>query len=148
MRPAEARIAEVIGTTEQLIVMVDEESELLTERRTQEIGARHEEKARLVELYGSELEALRADPSWRQAAAPGEVDRLAAATRRFHEVLDRHRRLVVAAKSVTERIFRAIGEEVARRQRPINGYDSGAALRTVPNVDRMPAAAIAVNQLV
>ncbi len=148
MRPAEARIAEVIGTTEQLTMMVAEESELLTARRTQEIRARHEEKARLVELYRSELEALRADSSWREATAPGEVDRLKAATRRFHEVLDRHRRLVIAAKTVTERMFRAIGEEVARRQRPLNGYDSGAALRTVPNVDRMPAAAIAVNQLV
>jgi len=148
MTPAPGRIAEVIGVTEQLSRMVAEESELLRARRTQEIGARHQEKARLAELYRVELEALRAEPSWLEAAAPGEVDRLKAATRRFHDVLERNRRLVIAAKTVTERMFKTIGEEVAKRQRPVNGYDHGAVLRTIPNVDRMPAAAIAVNQVV
>lgn len=148
MTPAAARIAEVIGVTEQLSQMVAEESELLTARRTQEIGARHEEKARLAELYRLELEDLRRDPSRLEAAAPGEVDSLKAATRRFRDILERNQRLVVAAKTVTERMFRTIGEEVAKRQRPVNGYDRGAVMRTLPNVDRMPAAAIAVNQLV
>ena len=54
---------------------------------------------------------LRRQPEAVQRLGKEEVDRLKAATVRFQDALEDHRRLVQTAKSVTERMIKTVTEE-------------------------------------
>ena len=145
---AQARIADIINVTEGLGAIMAAEYEMLATKRTAEIAAHQEKKARFAQAYQNQIEALRSNPSWLRAIQAADVDRLKAATRRFHEILERHRRAVLAAKTVTERLLKAVGDEIGKRQRPVTGYDETASVKRHSGPHAAPAISVALNQMV
>jgi hypothetical protein len=69
------------------------------------------------------------DPGRVQGAAPADVARLKDVTARFRGLIEENGRKVNAMRVVTERLVKSIGDEVAKRNRPVNGYDKHAAMR-------------------
>lgn len=145
--PAE-KISAIIAMTDRLGEIVAAENELLAARRSSEIGAHRDEKARLSEAYEREMADLKANRSWLAASADEDIARLKASNRSFHAILAKHRRAVLAAKTVTERMLRAIGEEIAKRQRPLNSYGQDATLNSAFGGRSGPAVSVALNQVV
>jgi hypothetical protein len=117
-------------TTERLGDLVGDENSVLKERKPHKLSENFDEKDRLVTVYEREMAELRAHPNYLAHSNTEEVGRLRAATRRFQDVLEEHRRLVQTAKSVTDRMIRTITDEVASRQRPVTGYDASATMRS------------------
>ena len=145
--PAE-KISAIIALTDRLGEIVTAENELLAARRSSEIGAHRDEKARLSEAYEREMADLKANQSWLAASADEDIARLKSSNRSFHAVLAKHRRAVLAAKTVTERMLRTIGEEVAKRQRPLNSYGQNATMTPAFGGPSGPAVSVALNQVV
>lgn len=145
--PAE-KISAIIAITDRLGEIVVAENELLTARRSAEIGAHREEKARLSEAYEREMADLKANQSWLAASTDEDIARLKASNRSFHAVLSQHRRAVLAAKIVTERMLRTIGEEVAGRQRPLKSYSQNATMNPAGGGPSGPAISVALNQVI
>ena len=115
--------------TERLIDLIVAENVLLNERRPSELTKQLDEKQRLAAMYAREMAALQKDPSRVQGAAPADVAKLKEATARFRSLIEENGRKVNAMRMVTERLVKSIGDEVAKRNRPVNGYDKHAAMR-------------------
>lgn len=122
-------IQSLVQTTERLGDLVDGENSMLKERQPHKLSKNFDEKDRLVTVYEREMAELRANPTFLERSGTQEVGRLRAATRKFQDVLEEHRRLVQTAKSVTDRMIRTITDEIASRDRPITGYDASAKMR-------------------
>jgi hypothetical protein len=124
----------LILITERLIDLIAAENTLLNERRPSELTKQLEEKQRLAAMYAREMAALNKDPSRVQGATPAEVAKLKEATTRFRSLIEENGRKVNAMRIVTERLVKSIGDEVAKRNRPVNGYDKHAIMRpATPN---------------
>ncbi len=145
---AEARIANAISLTERLGELVTAENGMFAAKQAAEIASHQDEKTRLTQAYQAEMQALRDNPSWLRAAAPADVDRLKAATRSFQDILDVNRRALLAAKTVTERLFKTIGDEIAKRQRPVQRYDKSATVASSSGAFSAPAASVALDQVI
>ncbi|HZD26739.1 MAG TPA: hypothetical protein VE631_10795 [Alphaproteobacteria bacterium] len=140
-------IDSLVSTTERLGDLVARENVLLHQRRPHELAQHHAEKDVLTSTYEREMAELRRDPGLLKRANPDAVGRLRKATRGFQEALEEHRRLVQTAKSVTDRIIRNITEEVAKRDRPVAGYDAKASLRNHFGRQQRPVS-LALNQVI
>ncbi len=137
-------IEDLIAVTERLAALVDQETAMIKAHRMDEMSRRMEEKSALSEAYRSGFERLREDPALLSRSAPAQVERLKAAARLFSDYLERHRRTVNSAKTVTERILRAIGDEVSKRQYPVTVYGQNALMAG----GGAGAAPVAVNQFI
>jgi hypothetical protein len=119
----------LILVTERLIDLIAAENALLNQRRPSELTKLLDEKQRLAAIYAREMAALNKDPSRVRGAAPAEVAKLKEATARFRSLIQENGRKVNAMRIVTERLVKSIGDEVAKRNRPVNGYDKHATMR-------------------
>lgn len=122
-------IASTLAVANRLAAMIEEENDLLIDRRPGELAANQDEKADLSLAYQQELTALRAQPGALANAAPEEVAALKAAGMRLVQAMDVHRRKILAARTVAERIMKAVTDEVAKRSNPLQGYTAGAVLK-------------------
>ena len=149
MSTATDRVAVVHQLAERLAELVTLENQLLADRRPREIADLQDEKLRLSESFQAEMDAVRRDPAILAGADPQAVADLKATIGRFNQVLDEHRRRLVSAKTVTERLVAAISEEVARKDRPAPGYDSSAGpARDSRALRRGRPVSLALNQVV
>jgi hypothetical protein len=119
----------LILITERLIDLILAENVLLNERRPSELTKQIDEKQRLAAMYAREMATLQKDPSRVQGAAPADVAKLKDITARFRSLIEQNGRKVNAMRVVTERLVKSIGDEVAKRNRPVNGYDKHATMR-------------------
>ena len=133
--------------TSRLDEVMGKENQILIHRRPHELADYAAEKDELANAYEREMAALQANPTLLSRAEPEEISRLKAATVRFQQVLEEHRRLVQTTKSVTDRMLKAITEEVSAKQRPVEGYDQTANVRTPFNRNARPVS-LALNQIV
>ena len=122
-------LAPTIAVANQLAALIVAENDLLNDRRPSELAAFEDEKAEISLAYQQELSALRARPGALANAAPEEVAALKAVGLRLVEAMDEHRRKILAARTVAERILKAVTDEVARRANPVQGYTAAAVLR-------------------
>ena len=111
--------------------LVAKENDLLRQRRPGELGAFSDEKDRLTEAYERQVLNLKQNPKLLQANDAATLDRLKDATSYFQVQLEEHRRVVQAAKSVTERMLNAISESVNRGRRTVQAYDRAAVMGPV-----------------
>ena len=109
---ADANVQRLLRVTLRLVELVERENECLDERRPQELTESRAEKERLAELYQTELEILRKNPRILEAADAEDMARLKAAVGRFNATLDEHRRRLLAAKTVSERVLKTVSDEV------------------------------------
>lgn len=119
----------LILITERLIDLIAAENVLLNERRPSELTKQLDEKQRLAAMYAREMAAVQKEPSRVQGAAPADVAKLKAVTARFRTLIEENGRKVNAMRVVTERLIKTVSDEVAKRSRPVNGYDKHAAMR-------------------
>ncbi len=126
--PTELAVGNLIIVTESLAKLIAEEQDLLERRRPRDIGPLLEEKHRLTRAYARESAALKADPEWRRKVAPADVVRLTRSTARCRELTATHERRLAAMKQVSEGLLKSIGEAVARKRAPAQGYNHKAGL--------------------
>lgn len=120
------RLNRLLGITHALTRLIEEESTLLRARRSADLKQLAAEKSRLGAQYEQELRLIRQHQS-----LMGETDRqlrlaLRDATRAFHAALDDNRRILTRKRKVGEGLIKAIGDEVARRSRPLPSYSRNA----------------------
>lgn len=114
--------------TVRLTELLTQENRLLAERRPSEIVRFQEEKGNLARLYDEKMEAVRSNSKIVASLPADEVAELRDVTELFQDALAENRRALLVKKTVTEGIIRAIGDEVARKNRPLEAYDSNAKL--------------------
>ena len=114
--------------TVQLTDLLTQENQLLAERRPSEIARFQEEKGNLARLYDEKMKVVGGNSDLMKSLPADEVAELREATEQFQDALADNRRALLVRKTVTEGIIRAIGDEVARTNRPLEGYDSKANL--------------------
>ena len=121
----------LIVLTDRLAALVEREIAALQERRPSALKEFEIEKSALALTYRRQLAAVKANPAAIKAADPKIRARLRESTRHFQMLVENSMRQVSARRAVSEGLVRAIGDEVARRNQPVNGYDRSAALRPV-----------------
>ena len=141
------KIFGLIKITNKLSKLLNHETELLKKfKRPSEINYLQEEKAQLSTAYEADLAFVAASSSAFKKEAPEEMDILKKAIRMFKNTLDEHNRALFAAKTVTERMIRAISDEASKLNQPPPGYSSYAILDKKKNKNQ--PVSIAINEII
>ena len=119
----------LIVLTDRLAALVEREIAALNERRPSALKEFENEKNALALTYRRQLAAIKANPAVIKKADPKVRARLRDTTRRFQALVESGMRQVGARRVVAEGLVKAIGDEVARRNQPVSGYDKSATLR-------------------
>jgi hypothetical protein len=143
-----AKINQIITLCGHLGSVIQQEIKILAERRPSDLKPLLETKNRLTEQYQAEMAAMREHPEMVKAAPPDDIERLKDATFLLHGILDQYRTSLTAAKTVTERLVKAIGDEVASRRQPMKSYGANAQYAPMVTPATQGAASIALNQVI
>ena len=143
-----ASINATISVARSLARLIEIENDLLVDRRPSEIAAFEEEKEDLTAAYQQELAALRSQPGILAAAEPEEKAALKAAGLRLVDAMEVNRRKILAARTVAERMLKAVTDEVAKRANPVQGYTASAVLTKSKAVAAMTPTALAFHEVV
>ncbi|RIK95571.1 MAG: hypothetical protein DCC73_04215 [Proteobacteria bacterium] len=135
----------LISLTRRLGEVVRQENTLLNQRRPSEATTLIEEKGRLAAAYGREMDILRKNGGARAFGSADQLRELKRETSAFRKLLDEHRRILERVRTVSEGMLKAVGEEVARRSRPPQGYGKNAAPATPRQT---PPATLTLNQVI
>jgi len=141
-------IERIINVSIELGRVVRDEIELLRERRPGDLATLADKKATLSSLYQEEMANLRENPDLVRAATPADVERLKETTFLLHGILDEYRTTLNAAKTVTERLVKAIGDEISSRRQPVRNYGADAMYSTQPSNGAQATASIALNEII
>jgi flagellar biosynthesis/type III secretory pathway chaperone len=107
------RIAVLLTLIERLCEVVAQESECVRRMAVDRIAELHKEKRALAQAYEKELAALRGEPEV-LGSLPIETRReLEEGMRRLRAATRRNVDLLLAAKTVTERLLRSVSEALA-----------------------------------
>jgi hypothetical protein len=120
------RVEQLIALTERIIQLLELDLRDFAARRPLQAAARAEESGRLANLYRHESLRVKRDPKLIAGAPEARRAHLTQATRTLEDTLQRHGRALLAAKSVTEGLVRAIAEEAATQRASTAGYGPGA----------------------
>ena len=143
---ASERVSSLIEITKRLGQVIQQETTLLKQRRPADLVPLQAEKTQLGTAYEEELMIVGKNGAFLGKEAPNEMRELQGVVSHFRKTLDEHGRVLAAAKVVTERMVRNIGEEVARKDRPDEGYSRYARR---PNLSRgSRPVSLAINQVV
>jgi hypothetical protein len=105
-----AQLENLIATSAGLVHLLERETALILDMKTQEVGALQDQKKELCRLYALAVRQLRENPAALKDALPiiqGEVE---AALMRVHEVAVRNQRALQSARKVNEGVMKAIAE--------------------------------------
>ncbi|MDB5465570.1 MAG: flbY [Phenylobacterium sp.] len=116
------RVDQMILLTERLTELIALEAQAFEQRRPQDAAVYIEETSRLANVYRHESVRIRNNTNLVSSAPPAQRQRLIRATEAFDAVLARQGRALMAAKTVTEGLVRAIAEEVASQREQKSGY--------------------------
>lgn len=116
------RVEQLTQLTERLTALISEECRAFEAREPHKAAANLEETSRLANLYRHESVRVRNNVALIQAAPLDKRMRLIRATEGFEAVLARHGRALVAAKTITEGIVRAVADEIADKRATGAGY--------------------------
>ena len=105
---------------------VGRETSLLAEKRPSDLNQFSEERERLTTAYESEVQSIKANPALLQGASEATRTKLKLAMKEFHDLLNEHRRVVFAARTMTQRMISSISQEISKRDRPVAGYNQHA----------------------
>ena len=123
---ANDRVEQLIALTERLTERLGVELVLFEKRKPHETAETLPETANLANLYRREAAKVKAEPSLIAGAPAPMMKRLRTATEKFDAVLDRHTRVLEAAKTLTEGLVRAIATEIQRQRAPVSTYGANA----------------------
>jgi DnaJ-domain-containing protein 1 len=143
---ATERVSALIEITKRLGQVIQQETQLLKQRRPADLVALQAEKTQLGAAYEEELSIVGKNSDFLAKEAPTEMKELQTVVSWFRKILDEHGRVLAAAKVVTERMVRNISEEVARKDRPDAGYSRYAQKPRLSRGSR--PVSLAINQVV
>lgn len=141
-----ARITELLQITQRLTAVLEREIEILRAMKPSELQALQEDKRALSAAYEAQLKALKVRDGALDGVPAALRAALQAATTRFHEALRQNERSLRAAKHASERVLRAIADEVERKRGETAAY--GASGTVADRSQRMTAqpVSLAVDQ--
>ena len=148
MSNARITIERIITISIELGRLVSQEIELLRQQRPGELTHLAEQKTNLTEMYQQEMAGLRENAELVRAADPADVERLKDSTFLLHGILDEYRTALMAAKTVTERLVKAIGDEISSRRQPVKHYGADAMYSSSVSVASQATASIAINEVI
>ncbi len=122
MSHSDDRIGSLIELSGQLATVMAREVELLGAMRASEVAELQEDKAALAAAYAGAFEEVRRNPALVREAHPQQRTALREATTVLKTATEANVRAVAAAKTVNERLLRALGEAVARARGPAEPY--------------------------
>jgi hypothetical protein len=105
-----AQIDNLVSVSASLVHLLERETALLIDMKTQEVGALQEEKKELVRLYALAVRLLRENAPALKAALPVVQEEIETALKRVHDVALRNERAIVSARKVNEGVMKAIAE--------------------------------------
>jgi hypothetical protein len=120
------RVDQLITLTERLTERLSVELALFEKRKPHETAQTLPETANLANVYRREASKVKADPSLISGASAPLIKRLRAVTEKFDAVLEKHTRVLEAAKTLTEGLVRAIATEIQRQRKPVSTYGANA----------------------
>ncbi len=120
--------AKLYAVMVRLTALLDKENLALEEGRPKDIQSMLTEKTKLARIYSEQMGTLRDDAGKVGLLRQGELDEIKIATDAFHKSLDHNRRILMTKRQVTEGLIKAIGEEVSKRNRPVESYGKDATV--------------------
>jgi len=121
-------VERVLGVSEQLTDVIRRESELLESNQPLNIGELQEEKIRLSNEYAMDIQAISLRKELIDRAPAEKINHLKTAMTKLNTALERNGRLLLAAKSVSERILKSVADTVNEHKAPSLGYGRNAAM--------------------
>jgi hypothetical protein len=118
-----------------LISLLERETALLVDMKTQDIAALQDEKKELVRLYAQAVRQLRENAPALKAALPVVQAEIEAALERVHEVALRNERAIASARKVNEGVMKAIAEVWNADRSAAAGYNRAGA-KPQPNTKK------------
>ncbi len=138
-------VVTLTSLTRRLAEVIAAENRHLEARRPDEAKKLHDEKARLAAAYAREMDTVRNSGGATALGSAEQLRELKRQTGNLQRLLDDHQRLIYRVRMVTEGILKAIGDEVARRNQPQNGYGSNAAPQLRKDA---PPTSLTLNQII
>jgi parvulin-like peptidyl-prolyl isomerase len=138
-------VERVLSVSEQLTDVIRRESELLESNQPLSIGELQEEKIRLSNEYAMDIQAISLRKELIDRAPAEKINRLKTAMATLNTALERNGNLLLAAKSVSERILKSVADTVNEHKAPSLGYGRNAAMT---NKTTSRSAAIALDSRV
>jgi len=135
-----SRVDTLLDITRRLTALLEREMALIEAKTPARLSELEEERSRLSLLYSREMQAVAANPAEFRTLPQDRLTKLRDETKTFHELLDRHQRMVARARRVTEGIVKTIADEAQRQKSPRAGYAPGGQVS-----GRATAAPLAIN---
>ncbi|WP_374764510.1 hypothetical protein [Yunchengibacter salinarum] len=139
------RAAELEKLTKALRRVLERETELLKARQPRRARELHGEKSRLMAEYRDTLNNLKMNTTSLGDEDSAERRHIKALTNSLRDSLRDHARVVLRLKAVAEGLVKSVGEEVAKRDRPVMGYGKNATYRAP---DTAHATSLSLNQTI
>lgn len=121
-------VERVLSVSEQLTEVIRRESELLESNQPLSIGELQEEKIRLSSEYAMDIQAISLRKELIDRAPAEKINRLKTAMTTLNTTLERNGQLLLAAKSVSERILKSVADTMNEHKAPSLGYGRNAAM--------------------
>ncbi len=129
MTTGDGQIGALMELTGLLTEVMAREVELLRTMRSSDIATLGEEKAKLAAAYAGMFETVRANPALVKDAEPGLRETLKEATAALKAEIEDNVRAITAAKTLNERLIRALSAAFAEALSPIAAYTSKGETR-------------------
>jgi hypothetical protein len=110
-----AKAEELIGLTEKLAALTEQDVATLKQRRPSALAQAEDSRTALLLLYGKAAAEFKSAPAIAALPAPVKL-RLKSATERLHKALKEQNRLLTRFRHVTEGVVKAIADAVTARQ--------------------------------
>ncbi|MFC7050494.1 hypothetical protein [Emcibacter nanhaiensis] len=123
-------ISSLIETTRELTSVIRQEMNLLKEKRPAEIKSLNETKNGLLTAYQEKLEQLNRNGGFKAAGTGEIVRRFKKEHETFQSVLKQHKSLLFSLKTVSEKMIKVIGDEVALQSAPSQAYGANAKIQS------------------
>ncbi|MCW5750070.1 MAG: hypothetical protein KIT81_02900 [Alphaproteobacteria bacterium] len=149
-RERERALVDLLALVERIRQLMTEEMEVLDRQRPRELERLVQQKNELLAAYRSRLALLRAGMDMPDQGNPALLAELKAAAGALAELAEREQGKLARLRTINEGIVKAVGEQLARRSAPVQGYGKDGVMRTItpnPRLNSRPASVV-VNQAV
>ncbi len=113
-----ALIAHLSGVMDELLAIIEKETELVRAGKLSEAAQLSQIKTDLAQAYMTDAGRLKANPGMAAHLAGGEIDALHQRHDLFHALLQINLTVLATAHAVSEGIMRGVHDEVTRKSAP------------------------------
>lgn len=140
------RIADLVQITNRLSDLLEHESAILRTRKLTDMEAVRQDKIALSATYETHVRTLRSQPDMLADATPEMRQKLKAAFERLEKDLGENERGLRAAKETSNRVLRAIADEVDRQRRENMAYSPNGYSSVQPIANSQAPVSVAIDE--